>query len=131
MELSAGLIFSCCSTEETSWQELKFQQVNPARKRLLRMFWLPAPGSPGAQKPAAGSAQSFHEEKLCSSVLPCLLTYQPGQPPRHWECGGFTVAMQVDNSVETTAKVSTFLSLFSWKQDRTTSNNNKTLFLAI
>lgn len=42
MELSAGLMFSCCSREERSWQELKFQQVNPAGKHLLRMFWLAA-----------------------------------------------------------------------------------------
>lgn len=90
VQLSAGFMFSCCPTEETSWQELKFQQVNPVGKHLLRMFWFPAPGSPGAQKPAAGAAKGFCEEKLCSSVLSCLLTCQPGQSPHHcrdWECG--------------------------------------------
>lgn len=96
MELSAGLTFSYCPIEGTSWQELKFQQVNPVRKRLVRMFWFPAPGSPGlrSQKqvlPRVSVRRSCGA--VCSPVCPpanlnsTLVTAETGS------VGRFTVAM--------------------------------------
>lgn len=66
-EPSAGLMFKCCPREETSWQELKFQQVNPVGKCLLRMFWFPALGLRSQQQVLPGV--SMRRGRAAAAVL--------------------------------------------------------------